>query len=93
MHPLYIVDWFEAKDGVPDGYESMIESHFQEELSLNEERQKAHEAYLRDEEAYKKRAESDLEQSEIQNQKEAEREYRQFIQWRKNNRKVKDGKR
>ncbi len=84
LHPEFITEYIDAELlKSTDGYETMVEEHFQLELSKNSERHEAHQEQLKQQAQMAKEAERDAEIIEQKIQKEIEREFKHFQAWRK----------
>lgn len=85
LHPQFITEWIDASllDST-EGYETMIEEHFELELAKNAERHEEHQKYLRDQELKAIEAEKAAQVVEIAKEKELNREFEIFKRWQLN---------
>lgn len=83
LHPEFITEYVDASL-LPstEGYETMIEEHFNLEFAKNEERHAKHLAYLKEQEQLKVKAEADAIQAELVKERELTREFEQFKRWK-----------
>lgn len=82
LHPLFITEYVDASL-IPstEGYETMLEDHFQLELAKNEERHQSRLKELKELEEATQKAQQAAELIEQKEQKEAEREFNRFKAW------------
>lgn len=87
LHPQYITEYVDASL-LPstEGYETMIEEHFELELAKNEERHEAHLKYLKEQEDLRIKAQDDAILGSQAQARELEREFEQFKRWKKQKR-------
>lgn len=88
LHPLFItehVDGSLLSEAQKEGMESMLEEHFLLELAKNDERQKAHVKYLKEQEDLEQKAKEDAIIGDTLKRKELEREFELFKRWKLNN--------
>lgn len=84
LHPEFITEWVDASlIANTEGYETMIEEHFELELSKNEERHKQHLQYLKEQELARLQAERDKLSVQMAEEKELEREFNRFKAWQR----------
>ena len=84
LHSQLITEWGDASL-LPstDGYETMIEEHFQLELAKNPQRQAEHDKYLKEQSDLAKQAEKQSRSVRTKIDKELEREYQRFKAWQR----------
>lgn len=84
LHPQFITEYIDAAL-LPstEGYETMIEEHFQLELAKNEERHEAHLKHLKEQDVLAQKAQESADLAKIVQEKEDEREYKRFKAWQR----------
>lgn len=90
LHSEFITEYIDA-DLLPslDGYETMIEEHFQLELAKNPERHEQHLKYLAEQAMLAQKADEDVKIVEKLKDKELEREFARFKAWQRHSGKTK----
>lgn len=84
LHPEFITEFIDsAYLESTEGYETMIQEHFDLEFAKNNERHEAHLKHLRDEELKSIKAQEQAQLIEIAQEKEDEREYKRFKAWQR----------
>lgn len=85
LHPEFITEWIDASL-VPslEGYESMLQEHFDLELAKNSERHQSHLQYLREQELLAHKAAAHAELAEAVKEKELIREFEIYKRWKRN---------
>lgn len=84
LHPQYITEWIDSSLlKSTEGYETMIEEHFELELAKNDERHKQHLDQLKELELARLKAEQDAQTVENAQEKEDLREYNRFKAWQR----------
>lgn len=88
LHPEFIVEFIDASllESL-EGYETMIEEHFQLEFQKNQERHEAHLAHLKEQEQARIQSEKNDQLMEEVEQRELNREFELFKRWRQNKQK------
>ena len=86
LHPEFITEYVDASlIESTEGYETMIEEHFELELAKNSERHEAHLKHLRETELAAEKVNQSSELVAKAQEKELEREFEQFKRWKLNN--------
>ena len=85
LHPEFITEWVDAAS-LPstEGYETMVEDHFNLELAKNEERHAQHLKYLKEQEVLAQKASQDAGIAVQAQEREDDREYKRFRAWQRN---------
>lgn len=84
LHPEFITEYIDADLlESTEGYETMIEEHFNLELAKNAERHQNHQKHLQDQEVRAHQAKLDSQIVEQKEMKELEREFNRFKAWQR----------
>lgn len=83
LHPEFITEYVDAAL-IPstEGYETMVEEHFNLELAKNADRHEAHLKHLKSLEEAERQAQSASEVLQAAEEKQLNREFEQFKRWK-----------
>lgn len=86
LHPEFITEFIDASllESL-DGYETMLEEHFNLELAKNAERHESHMKFLKEQHDLRIAAQQAVEIQELKETKEIEREFEAFKAWKRHN--------
>lgn len=85
LHPEFITEWINAAF-LPslEGYESMLQEHFDLEFAKNDERHAAHLQHLKEQEELAHKAAAHAELADTVKEKELTREFEIYKRWKRN---------
>jgi len=88
LHPEFITEFIDASLlASTEGYETMLEEHFELELAKNDSRHEAHLKHLKEQELAQVQAEKDAVMGSELEEKELKRDFEQFKRWKQNGKK------
>lgn len=86
LHPEFITEFIDADLlESTEGYETMIQEHFDLEYAKNPERHETHTKHMKEEFQKKQSAQQAVDIQELKEIKEMEREFERFKAWKRHN--------